>query len=245
GRGCWRIYQSGAASFSVERLELEAGLRKAITSNELRLFFQPLVDLRTGRIDGFEGLIRWQHPVRGLLQPFAFIPSAAEAGFIRSIGRWVLREACREAIVWQQLFPDLGPLEVSVNVSPLEFRERDIVTDVASVLAQTGLDPHLLKLEIVESALMQDAEATMRSLAAFRDLGVKIAIDDFGTGYSSLSYLRRFPVDTLKIDRSFVEEATRDTSVMPIIRAIVSLAHALGIDVTAEGIETRQQLTLL
>ena len=245
GRGCWKVYQPEKAPRAVERLEMNADLRNAIQQQELRLHFQPEINLTTGMVEGFEALVRWQHPSRGLLSPAAFIATAEEEGFISSIGRWVLKEACREAVGWGVAFPELPPMHVSVNLSPLEFRQRELVTEVSKVLDEVGLEPHLLKLEIVETALMTDAEATMTTLHGLRQLGVKLAIDDFGTGYSSLSYLRQFPVDTLKIDQSFVREATRDHDVNAIIVAIVSLAHSLGIDVTAEGVETREQLAFL
>ncbi len=245
GRACVRVYAPEKGSASIERLEMDAGLRAAIQQDELLLYFQPEVNLTTGRIEGFEALVRWQHPSRGLLLPLAFIPTAEETGLIRSIGRWVLTRACQEAVDWQARFPDHPRLRVSVNVSPLEFRDRGLVGEVARTLEQTGLDPALLKLEIVETALMNDADATLAILHGFRDLGVKLAIDDFGTGYSSLSYLQKFPVDTLKIDRSFIRNAKPQSREHNIIKSIVALAHALGIDVTAEGVETSEQLSIL
>jgi diguanylate cyclase (GGDEF)-like protein len=245
GRACWRVFSTDTKSPTIESHENDAGLKRALHNNELRLYFQPVVSLSSGETEGFEALVRWEHPARGLLLPGAFIPSAEEAGLIHALGRWVMREACLEAAEWQRTFPRQPARTVSVNVSPLEFRERAIVAEVEKILSETGLDPSLLKLEFVETALIADADATDTILHGFRQLGVKLAIDDFGTGYSSLSYLRRFEVDTLKIDRSFLMEATGDRRLRAIIRSIIALAHDLNIDVTAEGIETREQLAIL
>jgi diguanylate cyclase (GGDEF)-like protein len=245
GRACYRVFSADTKSPSVERLDTDAGLKRALRKDELRLYFQPIISLKTGDTDCFEALVRWEHPARGLLLPGAFIPSAEEAGLIHALGRWVMREACFEAVEWQRRFPRDPARSVCVNVSPLEFRERGIVAEVEKILSQTGLDPNLLKLEFVETALIADADNTDTILQGFRDLGVKLSIDDFGTGYSSLSYLRRFEVDTLKIDRSFLSQATGDRRLRAIIRSIIALAHDLEIDVTAEGIETREQLAFL
>jgi len=195
----------------------------------------------SGEVVGFEALIRWQHADK-LLLPLDFLPAAEEAGLMQPIGRWVLRQACREAASW----PQQGrPLTVAVNVSPAEFRPRELVADVIKVLAETRLEPGRLKLEIVENALMKDTEATIDALNVLREVGVKLAIDDFGTGYSSLNYLRHFPVNTVKIDRQFISEATEDERVVAVIDCIVSLAHALGMDVVAEGVETAEQLNFV
>jgi diguanylate cyclase (GGDEF)-like protein len=245
GRACWRRFSSEIRSPSVVSLETDAGLKRALQNNEFHLYFQPIISLRNGETEGFEALVRWNHPARGLLLPGAFIASAEEAGLIHSLGRWVMREACLEAVEWQRRFPRQPARSVSVNVSPLEFQDRAIVAHVERILSQTGLEPSLLKLEFVETALIADADATDTILHGFRQLGVKLAIDDFGTGYSSLSYLQRFQVDTLKIDRSFLTQATGDRRLRAIIRSIIALAHDLDIEVTAEGIETREQLTIL
>jgi EAL domain-containing protein (putative c-di-GMP-specific phosphodiesterase class I) len=245
GRNCYRVFTPRSQESSFKSLELGAGLRNAVDQDELRLDFQPLIDLKDGSISGFEALVRWQHPRQGLLQPMEFVPTAEEFGLIRDVGRWVMREACRDAKLWGEKFPHLAQTKVSVNVSPLEFRARDFVEDVCAVLDHTGLQPQRLKIEIVETALMSDLDATTATLHSLKQLGVRLAIDDFGTGYSSLSYLRRFPIDTLKIDQSFVRQAPGDHKVQSIIEAMIALSHALDMDVTAEGIETRDQLSLL
>jgi diguanylate cyclase (GGDEF)-like protein len=245
GRNCYRLFTPHNQESNFKSLELGAGLRGAIDQGELRLDFQPEIDLTSGRVTGFEALVRWQHPRQGLLQPLEFVPTAEEFGLIRDVGKWVLREACNEAQTWSRTRPELAGSTVSVNVSPLEFRARDFVEEVGNALGESGLQPQRLKLEIVETAFMSDLDSTTATLHSLKQLGVKLAIDDFGTGYSSLSYLRRFPIDTLKIDQSFVRQAPGDQKVQSIIEAMVALSHALDMDVTAEGIETRQQLSLL
>ncbi len=245
GRNCYRIFTRQSQDSNFKSLELGAGLRAAIDQDELRLDFQPEIDLTSGRITGFEALVRWQHPRQGLLQPLEFVPTAEEFGMIRDVGRWVMAEACKEAQNWARAYPHLADSTISVNVSPIQFRARDFVEEVSAALDATGLQPQRLKLEIVETALMSDLDSTTATLHSLKQLGVKLAIDDFGTGYSSLSYLRRFPIDTLKIDQSFVRQAPGDRKVQSIIEAMVALSHALEMDVTAEGIETREQLSLL
>lgn len=245
GRNCYRVFTPRSQESNFKSLELGAGLRTAIDQGELRLEFQPEINLKSGEISGFEALVRWQHPRQGLLQPLEFVPTAEEFGLIRDVGKWVLKEACKEAQTWAQNHPQLANSTISVNVSPLEFRARDFVDEVGAALDATGLQPQRLKLEIVETALMSDLDSTTATLHSLKELGVKLAIDDFGTGYSSLSYLRRFPIDTLKIDQSFVRQAPGDHKVQSIIEAMVALSHALEMDVTAEGIETRDQLSIL
>jgi EAL domain-containing protein (putative c-di-GMP-specific phosphodiesterase class I) len=222
----------------LERLELEGDLRRALERGELRLDYQPIVDLETGRVAEVEALLHWEHPERGLIAPLEFIPIAEEVGLIVPIGRWVLREACRQAQAWQARYPSERPLLMSVNVSAREFQQPDLIGQVAAVLDETGLAPACLRLEITESVLMDDAPATEATLRGMRALGVRLAIDDFGTGYSSLGYLQRFSVDTLKIDRAFVTPLDHDEQAGTIVRAVTALGHALGIEVTAEGIET-------
>jgi diguanylate cyclase (GGDEF)-like protein len=245
GRNCYRIFTPRSQESNFKSLELGAGLRTAIDQGQLRLDFQPEIDLTSGAIVGFEALVRWQHPRQGLLQPLEFVPTAEEFGMIRDVGKWVLRESCKEAQSWARSHPDLANSTISVNVSPLEFRARDFVDEISAALNESGLQPQRLKLEIVETALMNDLDSTTATLHSLKELGVKLAIDDFGTGYSSLSYLRRFPIDTLKIDQSFVRQAPGDRKVQSIIEAMVQLSHALDMDVTAEGIETREQLSVL
>ncbi len=239
------LYKPGMNTAAPERLDLENDLRRAIERDELLLHYQPLVDLATDRIVGLEALVRWQHPERGLVPPLAFIPLAEETGLIQDIGRWVLETACRQAFEWQRAFPHDPPILMSVNLSAKQFAQPDLVDQVALILASTGLAASSLELEITESVLMDESEAGIESLRALRTLGVKLVLDDFGTGYSSLSYLKHLPLDTIKIDRSFVAELTGDDANLPIVRAVIALAHGLGIDVVAEGIETAEQLAWL
>jgi EAL domain-containing protein (putative c-di-GMP-specific phosphodiesterase class I) len=224
---------------------MESDLRRAVDRGELRLHYQPLVDLVTGAVLGMEALLRWQHPVRGLVPPLSFIPLAEETGLILPIGRWVLQTACEQVRDWQRRFPSVSSLVLSVNLSARQFAQADLVGEVASVLDHTGLDPAALELEITESVVMDESEASVERLRALRALGVKLVLDDFGTGYSSLSYLRRLPLDTIKIDRSFVNGLGEDAANLPIVQAVISLAHGLGIGVVAEGIETAEQLRWL
>ena len=227
---------------AVERLQLETDLRRAIEREEFRLQYQPIVSLRDHRVIGFEALIRWQHPERGLLSPAAFLALAEETGLITRIDQWVLREACAQARRWQAQFPAGSPASVSVNISAQGFGQPDIVRQVANVLEETGLDPHNLRLEITESVAMADAERARTILIELKALGVRISLDDFGTGYSSLSYLQRFPVDTLKIDRSFIVGMDENNECREIVRTILNLAGTLGLDVIAEGTETASQV---
>ncbi len=230
---------------TLERLELEADLRHAIEREELRLHYQPLVDLATDRIVGLEALVRWQHPSRGLVAPMSFIPLAEETGLILPLGRWVLETACRQARAWHVEFSQDPPVMISVNLSARQFSQPDLVEQVASVLASTGLPAGSLELEITESVVMDESEAAVAALRSLRGLGVRLVLDDFGTGYSSLSYLKHLPLDTIKIDRSFVAGLAGDDANLPIVQAVISLAHGLGIDVVAEGIETAEQLSWL
>jgi EAL domain-containing protein (putative c-di-GMP-specific phosphodiesterase class I) len=226
---------------AVERLQLETDLRRAIERHEFRLHYQPIVSLHDRRVIGFEALIRWQHPEQGLLSPAAFLKVAEETGLIARIDEWALREACGQARQWQSQVPSESPASVSVNISAQGFGQPDIVRQVANVLEETGLNPHSLRLEITESVAMADAERARTILIDLKGLGVRISLDDFGTGYSSLSYLQRFPVDTLKIDQSFVARMEHNHECREIIRTILNLARTLGLDVIAEGIETAAQ----
>jgi diguanylate cyclase (GGDEF)-like protein/PAS domain S-box-containing protein len=239
------LFEPGMNAMAIERLDLENDLRRAVERGELLLHYQPVVDLATDRIVGLEALVRWQHPERGLVPPLAFIPLAEETGLIQDIGRWVLETACRQAVFWQRELPHEPAILMSVNLSAKQFVQPDLVERVAEILALTGLDPSSLELEITESVLMDQSETAIETLRALRHLGVKLVLDDFGTGYSSLSYLKHLPLDTIKIDRSFVAELTDDDANLPIVRAVISLAHGLGIDVVAEGVETAEQLAWL
>ena len=236
------FFEPSMSAQTLERVELESDLRSALERGELRVHYQPIVTLESTEIVGFEALVRWQHPTRGLVAPLAFIPLAEETGLIIPVGRWVLETACRQAAKWHATRIDRGdkPLFVSVNLSARQFMQADLVGDVAAVLAETGLDASALELEITESVLMDQSETGIRTLRRLRALGVRLVLDDFGTGYSSLSYLKHLPLDTIKIDRSFVAgiEEKADRS---IVEAVVALAHGLGIGVVAEGIETERQ----
>jgi EAL domain-containing protein (putative c-di-GMP-specific phosphodiesterase class I) len=201
----------------------------------LRLHYQPEVDLDDGRVVGLEALLRWQHPRRGLLAPDSFIPLAEETGLIVPLGRWALEQACRQAKEWQT--EEREPIVISVNLSTRQIQQPDLLEQVEAALRQAELPASCLRLEITETTLMDDAPTTAETLCRLRELGVRLAIDDFGTGYSSLSYLRRFPLDTLKIDKSFVAALGRDQGTVAIMRAVASLGQELGLDVTAEGIE--------
>jgi diguanylate cyclase (GGDEF)-like protein/PAS domain S-box-containing protein len=230
----------------VKRLQLETDMRRAVERDEFRVHYQPVVSLRTGRISGFEALVRWQHETRGLLLPAEFIPVAEETGMIISLGQWVLRESCRQMQEWKArgLFSD-GPLNLSVNLSSKQFMQQDLVEQIKQTLRETGFDPHRLQLEITESVAMENAEATTTMLAQLKTLGVHILIDDFGTGYSSLSYLHRFPVNTLKIDRSFISRLGLVSENDEIAQTIIMLASNLRMEVVAEGVETESQLAHL
>jgi diguanylate cyclase (GGDEF)-like protein/PAS domain S-box-containing protein len=251
GKARYEIFDTKMSAAALERLQLEVELRQAVKWGQLRLAYQPLVDLDTEQVIGTEALVRWDHPDRGTISPVDFIPIAEESGMILSIGNWVLREACRQAREWQLLYPTTKPLKMSVNLSARQFQGIDLVGQVREILEETGLPAHCLELEITESAVMEDAEATVLILEELKKLGVKLAIDDFGTGYSSLAYIERFPLDVLKIDRSFVAQigkvgksgAVSDRSV--VMQAVQTLGHGLGISITAEGIETPEQLAEL
>ncbi len=243
GRNNYKFFEADMNARAVQRQLVETGLRRALAQQEFVLFYQPKINLHNGAIVGVEALIRWQHPERGMLQPAQFVPIAEECGLILPIGRWVLREACRQTRAWQQA--GLAPITVAVNISALEFRAKDFLENVRATLENTGLEPHMLELELTESVLMRDAEATNAVLQALANLGVKLAIDDFGTGYSSLSYLRRFPIDTLKIDQSFVNQMTSNPDDATIVSAVISMGKSLRQRVIAEGVETPAQHAFL
>ena len=245
GRGRSESFEADMHTAAVERLELEGDLRRALEHHELAVHYQPIVAIDNGRITGVEALVRWRHPERGELSPAVFVPLAEETGLVGELGRQVLTEACRQARVWQLEHASARHLSVSVNVSPRQLQDDVLITHVADALAASGLDPAHLVLEITEGAMMHDTESAIARLTELKRLGVRLAVDDFGTGYSSLSYLERFPVDLLKIDRSFVAaiESTGDES--SLAKAIVSLAHTLQLQAVAEGVETTNQLDVL
>ena len=245
GKDHHAVYQPEMGELSSQRLTLEGDLRRALEREELKVYYQPKVLVETGKIVALEALTRWEHPERGLLLPTDFVPLAEETRLIIPIGWWVLEEACRQVKEWQKLYPSDPPLAVNVNLSARQFYDPDLVRKVAGVLEETALDPSSLVLEITEGTAMEEAFSTTATLGALKGLGVKLAIDDFGTGYSSLSYLKRFPVDAIKIDRSIVEGLGRDRGDSAIVSATITLAHALGLEVIAEGVETDEEATEL
>lgn len=244
GRSCSIVFAESMRKRALRRLDVEISLRRAITHGEFRLHYQPIVNLRTGRVDGVEALVRWQHPIDGLLLPSEFIGIAEETGLIVPLGEWVLGEACRQARDWHA-DPDLAHLTVSVNLSGCQIAEPDIVAVVTNILDQTGLCPSRLVLEITESVLMRDATRSITVINALKTLGISLSVDDFGTGYSSLSYLKKFRVDILKIDKSFVDGIGVDHDDDSIIAATINLARSLRLATIAEGVETADQVTAL
>lgn len=243
GRNNYQYYSRELNAASNRRLMLETALRRALDRDELFVQYQPLIDMASARVIGAEALIRWNNPKFGMISPEEFIPIADEIGMIGQIGEWVLHQACAQTKAWHEMGFDW--LAISVNVSAVQFRQADLVHHVECVLERTGLKPHHLELEITETVLMQDAETTISALNALKSMGVKISVDDFGTGYSSLNYLRRFPIDVLKIDRSFVRDMTLDPGDAAIVRAITALAKSLKLSVLAEGVETVEQVDFL
>jgi diguanylate cyclase (GGDEF)-like protein/PAS domain S-box-containing protein len=239
GRGTYRFFETGMDARAQARRLLELDMRSALPRGEFEMHYQPIRDVAEERIVACEALVRWRHPLRGLIPPGNFIPLAEETGLIVAIGEWVLRTACRDAATWPD---DIG---VAVNLSPVQFKSSSLVAQVMSALAQSGLPAERLELEITESVLLQNSEATLAMLHALRGNGVRISLDDFGTGYSSLSYLRSFPFDKIKIDRSFVEDVTSRDDSLAIVRAVTGLGRSLGIVTTAEGVETPAQLEML
>jgi diguanylate cyclase (GGDEF)-like protein len=243
GRNNFQFFKADMNRKAVERQSLEGSLHRALEREEFLLHYQPKVNLNTGEITGVEALVRWQHPERGLVPPAQFVPIAEDCGLILQIGRWVLREACRQARDWQDA--GLPPLPIAVNVSAVEFRDKGFVQGVRTILAETGLEARYLELELTEGVLMDDAESTASVLQELKTMGAQLAVDDFGTGYSSLSYLRQFPIDVLKIDRSFVNQITADPDDSTIVSAIINMGKSLKHHVVAEGIETQLQRAYL
>jgi predicted signal transduction protein with EAL and GGDEF domain len=243
GRNTFQFFTSEVSSFTRERLELESSLRLALGRNEFVLHYQPKVDIGSGHIVAVEALLRWNHPSLGMLPPQEFIPLADEAGIIVPIGDWVMNEACRQVRAWH--VAGLDHLRVAVNLAAQQFRAADLAEKVRMTLHDSGLESRFLEFELTETAVMQDVEKSASILQQLSDLGVRISLDDFGTGYSSLSYLQRFPLNKVKIDRTFVREIERSEGNAAIVRAIVSLAHSLHLSVIAEGVETVEQLEFL
>jgi len=239
----YAFYSADMVATNRQRLEMENGLRTAVSDGDIFLTYQPKLCVPTNAILGAEALVRWQHPRLGLISPVDFIPLAEHNGTIVPIGEWILRQACEQTVRWQQLAG--AGFRMAVNVSIRQLQEPDFVDTVRRVLVDTGLESRSLIIELTENMIMEDAEANMLKLEALREIGVRLSIDDFGTGYSSLAYLQRFPVDQLKIDQSFIREIEGTTSRVPIVKAVISLAHDLGLSVVAEGVETHHQLARL
>jgi diguanylate cyclase (GGDEF)-like protein len=245
GRSCYALFTHDLHTHTVKVLQLESDLRQALSQKEFRLHYQPIISLTTNQLIGFEALVRWQHPQRGFVSPNDFIALAEETGFIIPLGEWVLYEACRQMHTWHQQFPAYSTLLISVNLSSKQLRDPRFIASVDRILAETGLEGQFLKLELTESMLVDDVETVIQTLENICAKNIQLSIDDFGTGYSSLSYLPRFPVNMLKIDRSFVNQMIDDPENLEIVRAIVTLARSMDLEVVAEGIETPQQLKAL
>jgi diguanylate cyclase (GGDEF)-like protein len=243
GRQSYQFFKPAMNVRAVERQSIEESLRRALERKEFSLHYQPKIDLRTGKISGAEALIRWTHPVRGPVSPAQFIPVAEDCGLILPIGQWVLREACKQARVWVDAGLPLATM--AVNISSMEFRDDNFLESVFAALNETGLDPKSLELELTESVLMKRAESAASVLKTLRERGVQIAVDDFGTGYSSLSYLRKFPIDALKIDQSFVRQISSTPDDTTIVTAVISMGRSLKLRVVAEGVETQEELAFL
>ncbi|HEY3823330.1 MAG TPA: EAL domain-containing protein [Bryobacteraceae bacterium] len=245
GKARFAVFDDGMRDRAVARLEIETGLRKAIDAQQLVLYYQPELSVSSQRVIGYEALVRWNHPERGLLPPSEFIPVAEESELIVHLGRWVLKEACRQMTEWHASFVFDPPLTISVNISPRHLNNGGLVEDVNQVLAETGLDRKCLKLEVTEGSIMQDAETALITLRRLKGMGIGLEIDDFGTGYSALSYLQRLPFDTVKVDRSFIKELGVSAESSEIVRTIVDLARSLQMEVVAEGVETDGQFQKL
>jgi diguanylate cyclase (GGDEF)-like protein len=243
GRNNCQFFRAEMQVRVLEWQSLEGSLRSALERREFTLVYQPKINLSTGEISGVEALLRWNHPDRGLIQPLKFVPIAEESGLIVPIGQWVLLEACRQARTWME--PGLPPIRIAVNVSALQFAAKDFLSSVRAALISTGMDPHNLELELTETVLMQDVESAVQTLRALKAIGVQLAVDDFGVGYSSFSYLRKFPLDALKVDRSFINDISSNPHNATILSALIGIGKSLNQRVVAEGVETEEQLHFL
>jgi EAL domain-containing protein (putative c-di-GMP-specific phosphodiesterase class I) len=243
GKNNFRFFDKGVRMQSIERLTLETCLRHALERDQFSLDYQPKVDLATGQITGVEALLRWTHPEHGILPPAQFIPLAEETGLIVPIGRWVLKEACAQNMAWQRR--GLLPVSMAVNLSPRQFIDENLLQDIDEALAASGMSPVLLQLEVTESMMMRNVSRAIKVLDTIQSRGIRLAIDDFGTGYSSMSLMKQFPIDTIKIDRSFVRDLPDDTEDRAIAQAIISMGKALGMTIVAEGVETAAQQDFL
>jgi diguanylate cyclase (GGDEF)-like protein/PAS domain S-box-containing protein len=245
GKNRHQLFDAGLHMHAVQLLQMETDLRRAIERNEFELHYQPIIQIATGNVRTLEALIRWRHPLRGLIPPAEFIPIAEETGLITTIGHWVLGQACRQAAAWRREFAHHANVAVSINLSAKQFAHADLAEQIQAALRESGLPARCLILEITESVVMADADQTAAILHRLKNLGVQVEIDDFGTGYSSLAYLHKFPVDTMKIDRSFIARLNGTPENTEMVRTIITLAHTLSMAVTAEGVETEGQLALL
>ena len=244
GRNRFKVFNTRMLEDAIRLMDLESDLRRAIAAGEFYLDYQPILTLRDRRLKGFEALVRWRRPGKGVVSPMEFIPVAEDTGLIIPLGLWVLGEACRTMAGWQQQYPEARAMSMSVNLSAKQLTQPSLVEDVERILRDTGLDPHSLKLEITETVIMDNPEVSILRLRRLKDMGIRLSVDDFGTGYSSLSYLQRFPIDTLKVDRAFVSEINSAEN-RKIVGAVVALAHSLGLDVVAEGVELEAQSDVL
>ena len=243
GKNTFTFYSADLNTHSIERLAFESSLRRALDAGQFEVHYQPKVDCHTSQMNGVEALLRWKHPDLGTVPPTKFIPVAEENGLIVPIGRWVLLTACQQQVVWRDL--GLSPLRMSVNISPRQFYDDHLLSDVRAIVLRTGIAPSFLELEITESLLMRDVEKASKVLMEFRSLGIRLSLDDFGTGYSSLSNLKRFPIDTIKVDRSFVRELSSNAEDRAITEAIIAMGKSLKMDIVAEGVETQGQIEFL
>jgi diguanylate cyclase (GGDEF)-like protein/PAS domain S-box-containing protein len=245
GPGRYAVFDPAMQARAQERLELEAELRRALEQGEFVLYYQPEVSLHDGKMVGFEALLRWQHPERGLLKPSAFVPIAEDTDLIAPIGRWVLEEACQQAKRWEEERPLASPMTMEINLSSKQLRRQGLVRTVEEALARADLEAHTLALDMTETVLIRTSEDNTQALDALKEMGVRLGLDDFGTGYSSLSYLKRLPVDRVKVDKSFVKGLGENATDTALVRMIIDLCHTLGVEIVAEGIETSEQAVLL
>jgi predicted signal transduction protein with EAL and GGDEF domain len=243
GRNNFQFYSEKLNAKSLEQLTLEAGLRHALGRNQFQIYYQTKRDIGSGLITGMEALLRWQHPDLGTVAPSQFLPIAEETGLIVPIGKWVLRNACQQNVAWQN--QGLPHLSIAVNLSVRQFFDKDLPTDIKAILADTGMDAHLLELDVTENLMMHDVEKTIRVLTELRKMGIRVAIDNFGIGYSSLSMLKKFPIDTIKIDRSFIREITDITKDHSLTDAVIAMGKTLSLNVVAQGVETKKQAEYL
>jgi Amt family ammonium transporter len=237
GRGRFKVFSRNMHENAVETMSLENDIRQGLGNNEFSVAYQPIISLKSGMITGVEALARWNHPTKGVISPIQFIPIAEESGLIVSLGKRILAQACEDMVSWHKVAPDKAPLLLSVNMSPKQFFQPDLVDSVTYILAKTGLSPSYLKIEITESVILENAKDVIHKIETFKKMGIRFSIDDFGTGYSSMAYLQKFPVDQLKIDLSFVRDMHTNKGNLEIVRAIIQLAHSLRLNVVAEGVE--------